>query len=284
MNTLRSLWQLGWRRTTLTVKAVIITIIMGILFWIAMDSWQTEQVKTILHIRLLNELEIQAQSDRLLFDSYIRSQEQSINLFAQRTAISQYVESMEPTWIANPGWQKQWNSDNKPPWLPSKSVMRGLIAAPFILLLDGQKRIRESFYRTDSLPPLPDTLLNQALPELLMANENNSIRADPNGTVYLISISAVEIEQVQKAFLAMIAPINTEFLSIFHVRTEINSIVALINGENNRVFASSKPNKVMVGTTKEQLASHYRISGKILNYGSTINIPLHFVTLAPIEE
>ncbi|MBF0399509.1 MAG: HAMP domain-containing histidine kinase [Magnetococcales bacterium] len=284
-----------WRRTSLTVKAVCLAALLGGAFWLIADYWQTVHVEAIFNQKLLAELDVQAQRDRILFDEYIRQQEQSVRLISFLTPFIHHVEQMLPNWEANPAQQGQWWKDksqwageNRPPWLPPRSVMRGLVAAPYMLLLDGQKNVRESFLREAGLPPLPETLVRKSLPDLLMAPDRTHILADSNGVVYLITETGLLDQRGQarpNAFLVLVAPLDNDFLTIFHSRLETSSAVAFIHGESDRVFASSLPGQIPVGTTLAQLEQEYVIFGKrFLDYSFAINVPIHFATLVPRTE
>ncbi|MEO5350197.1 MAG: HAMP domain-containing histidine kinase [Magnetococcus sp. YQC-3] len=287
-NAPRSPWQQLWRRTSLTSKALVVSLCLGLLFWLLADYWQTVQVKAIFHQKLLKDLDIQAQRDRILFDEYIRQQEQSVRMLSFLTTIVHHVERASPGWVEDASHPTQWTSDHRPPWLPPRSVMRGLVAAPYIVLLDGEKRLREIFYREEGLPPLPDPLLQQSLPDLLATSEHSHILSAPNDVVYLITTAGVQDgkrEGNPRAFIALIAPMNDDFLAIFHTRTETNSVVTLMHGETDRVFASSQPDRIPAGTVLAQLQSSHIVFGKkFLDYSFAINVPIHFATLIPLEE
>ncbi|MEO5362072.1 MAG: HAMP domain-containing histidine kinase [Magnetococcus sp. DMHC-8] len=283
-----SFWRTIWRRTPLTTKALMVAVCLGVLFWVGADAWQTGQVREIFRQRLLSELEIQAQRDRILFDEYVRQQEQSVRMLSFLTPFVHHVESVTSAWADTSPVVTQWVGDNRPPWLPPRSVMRGMVAAPYIALLDRERRLRELFVREEGLPPLPDDYLNRILPELLKGEDHSHIAADADGALYLLAVTGVRdtTESARPdAFLALIAPLNHDFLSIFHSRTETNSAVAFIHGETGRVFASSRPEAIQAGMTIAQLTRQYILLGnKFLDYSFAIDIPIHFATLVPLTE
>ncbi|MEO5339656.1 MAG: HAMP domain-containing histidine kinase [Magnetococcus sp. MYC-9] len=277
-----------WRRTPLTSKALVASLVLGTLFWLSTDLWQTAQVRAIFTQRLLNGLEIQAQRDRIRLDESVRRQEQAVRLFSYHTPLLQYVEDAQQAWATLPHAVRHWEGERRPPWLPPRSVSRGLVAAPYIALLDKEKRLREIFFREEGLPPLPHTLPDILMTELLRMDENNHIVDGGDGGLYLISAAGLQDMKVSAhptAFLLLIAPLNDEFLSLFHLKTETDSAVAFIHGENNRVFASSQPDKILAGMTTEQLSDHYMLFGKkFLDYSFAVDTPIHFATLVPLEQ
>ncbi|MBF0341272.1 MAG: HAMP domain-containing histidine kinase [Magnetococcales bacterium] len=276
-----------WRRTSLTLKAGAIMALVGGVFLVLVDLWQTGQISAVFRERLLQDLEIQAQRDRLLFDGHIRAQKQSIQLFAQRTALARHVESRIPAWEQDPRARRLWSPREPPPWLPSRSVLRGLIAAPYMVLLDQERRVREIWHRDGNLAELPETLLTRLGSEQVQFSESTHILAVSPERLYLLSIGPVQIGATPEpplAYMVWVAPLDDDFLSIFHTTTETGNLVALIHGETRRVLASSKPERIAAGMPLETLESRYMVFGKLLDYGASITIPLRFVSLVPLEE
>ncbi|MBF0294645.1 MAG: HAMP domain-containing histidine kinase [Magnetococcales bacterium] len=281
-------WRRLWRRTTLTVKAAFLTLLLGGVSLVGVDYWQTSQVRDLVRQRLLDELEGQAQRDRLQFDQHIRSQEQSIRLFARQDRLVRYVESMSPAWNAATTPAYRWHPDAPPPWMPPRSVLRGLVAAPNLYLLDGHRQVREIAARDESPTTASDDRNVQAFLERLEASsEQQHILADAEGWVRLFTIAPVVPESASlrepAGFILWVAPMDNDFLSFFRGLTEADTSVALLNAESDRVVASSRPDRVAVGISQERLADGNILFGKLLDYGSKVNFPLRFVSVAPVS-
>ncbi|MBF0096685.1 MAG: hypothetical protein HQM04_00875 [Magnetococcales bacterium] len=277
-------WHSLWRATSLTGKAAIITILVGGLFLSAVDYWQTIQIRATFHNRLLHELESQAQRDRLLFDQYFHAQEQLVQLFAQRTALHHYVGGQSDTWQMETAPVLQWNEENPPPWLPPRSLMRNMMAATYILLFNKERHLREIFTQQEEQPAL-SAFLRQRIRELDPEAEANHVVRDPNGMIYLISAGHIRDNKDQiSATVAMVAPIDDAFLSIFHTTTEANNIVVLINGIGEQVIASSRPDRAAVGQSRAQLEKENILFGKLLDYGSVVQLPIHFISMVPLAD
>ncbi|MBF0138965.1 MAG: HAMP domain-containing histidine kinase [Magnetococcales bacterium] len=285
---LRGLGERLWRRTTLTTKALLVSVSMGGTFWFLADWWQTVQITQIFRQEQLKGLEIQAQHDRILFDGYIRKQEQSVRLISFLTVFSEWVEAAQNRWTIPPGDTTRWVAEMRPEWLPPQSVMRGLVAAPHILLLDKQKRLREIYEQEEGTPSLSREILETLLPRMLASDESTHILADSKGTTYLINASGVNGQRPtigSKAFLVFVVALDNDFLTMFQTRPNLNSIVALINGDSNQVFASSQPERVQVGWSLEQLQKDYELFGKrFLDYNFSIDVPVYFATLVPKDD
>lgn len=125
-------------------------------------------------------------------------------------------------------------------------------------------------------------------PRLLASEEPTHIVADSAGTTYLINASGVNGQRPtlgSKAYLVLVVALNNDFLTMFQTRPDLNSIVALINGDSNRVFASSQPDRVQVDWSLEKLQEKYEVFGKrFLDYNFSIDVPVYFATLVPKED
>lgn len=282
---LSSLWWMGWRRTPLTVKALFLSILLGILFWVTMDFWQTRQIKTIFQQHLLDEIQAQARRDRTLLDRYFHAQERSVKLFTQMVSFANHVQTKELPWAHDPTLTKQWHPNQRPPWLPARSAMHNMAYAPYVLLLDAQRHTRESFYQEKGLPPLANIFPGDAFPERLLVNSRNSIIAQEDGTIYLVTSAALlDAKKKPKAFLVFVSPMNDDFLVKFHANAEQNDVVVFINSDEDRVFASSRPDQVTSGTKLSNLQDSYIIVGKkFLDYGFYSTVLINFATLVPKE-
>ncbi|MBF0146614.1 MAG: HAMP domain-containing histidine kinase [Magnetococcales bacterium] len=281
----RQLWERIWRRTTLTVKALFVSVTMGWAFWLLTDLWQSSQIHAIFRQEQLDKLEIQALHDRLLFDEYIRKQEQSVRLISFLTPLIHWIEANIQNELPT---LRQWNAENRPPWLPPPSIMRNLVAASHILLLDENRKLRESYAQEDASHQLSSSLTNQVLPHLLASDEYSHIASDAQGTIYLINVSGImgkKSSEQPKAFLVLVVALNADFLSLFHTRSNSDGIVVLFNGDTNLVIASNQPDKIKEGTSLDELNNRYDIIGKrFLDYNFSIDIPIHFASLVSKDE
>lgn len=283
---LRLLWRRWWRRTPLTVKALFFSIFLGTLFWMAMDFWQTRQVVTIFQNYLLDEINTQARRDRTMLDRYFHHREHSVKLLTYMIPLTNHVRAMLAPWANDVTLGKQWHSNSRPPWLPPRSIMHGMAYTPYILLLDAQRHVRESFHQDEALPPLANDFIKHSLPTFLQVDGRNSITAEKDGTIYLITSAALlDVDGKPQAFIALIAPMNDDFLAIFHANAEKNDVVVFINSDDDRVFASSRPYAVASGTKLSNIKNSYIVVGKkFLDYGFSSNVLINFATLIAKEE
>ena len=285
-NMLRLVWCKTWRRTPLTAKALLLSLFLGMGFWVAMDFWQTRQIETIFHQYLLNEITTQARRDQTLLDNQFHAQDYSVKLLIHITSFVDYVQTQEELWDNDLTLNKQWFPEYPPPWLPKQLAMAGIANVPFILLLDKEYRIRERFYRDKTLPSLPQTWMVPSVLKRITQNGPNSMIEELDKTVYWITHAALEnSEGKTQAFLIFISPLNDAFLDIFKTNTNKNDIAVLVNNKTNRVFASSRPDRVTSGMNLSDLKDRYTVVGnRLIDYGFFSNIPIHLATLVPDED
>ncbi|MBF0110219.1 MAG: HAMP domain-containing histidine kinase [Magnetococcales bacterium] len=281
-------WPILWRRTTLTAKALFVSITMGLGFWILTDLWQSSLLRETFRQEQMRTLEIQAHHDRLLFDEFIRKQEQSVRLLSHLAPLIDWTREKREEWRQPPTSIRSWNGENRPPWLPLPSIMRHLLASSFMLLLDDRKRVREFFTMDESRLELPDSVTKTLIPHLLGTDEHSHIVSDGDGTIYLINGSGTlgrKSSTQPDAFIVSVIAMDDHFLTLFHTRSNSDSIVALINGNDTKVFASDHPEKIHVGATLEQLEKKYDVFGKrFLDYNFSIDVPIHFATLVSKDD
>jgi hypothetical protein len=68
------------KRTSLTLKMVIITVLVGLTMWISFDVMQARILKNIFQSQLNERLKKQALNDRLSFDRYVKAHIHSVRL------------------------------------------------------------------------------------------------------------------------------------------------------------------------------------------------------------
>lgn len=282
---IKSFWILWRRHTPLTLKALLVSVVLGLLFWLAMDFWQTRQVQSIFRSYLLGQLEEYAQRDRTHLDGYFRAQTQAAKLLPHQDIFVRYFETVEKSWLNNPeGSVLNWPSNQQPPWLPPRSVVRSLAYAPYTLLLDSDYSVREQFQNA-GLPPLPDKLLKDNLADLVGADGTNTIFKYQD-IVYLITSSALaDADGIPTVFLVFIAPLDDNFLTLFHFKAKNYGTMVFIDTNNNQIFASSRPDTISSGSLLSSLQDRYILVGKkFLDYGFSTNFLFQVATLIPIEE
>ncbi len=85
------------RNTSITIKVLGFTLIIGILVWSVLDYIQGKAIQQILFAELAADLEIHAKEDRAVFDHYIQTHNQATKIIISQQRFQTYVsiKSME---------------------------------------------------------------------------------------------------------------------------------------------------------------------------------------------
>jgi len=263
------------------MKMVLLTVIVGISIWAALDYIQTRTIKNIFLAQLKERLNREAQEDRIRFDNYIKAHHQSVKLIASQKRFIDY--------IANKDWDNTSGTisyEQTPPWMPRPSVLRSLVQIRFALLMDAGGEIREVY--KDVTGPLPENLLH---PTDLMRqlSHNQSFMTYIDGLPFLITSETVnDIQGTALAALMLASPLDDEFLvasqGAYHGRIFALLTFALVTGENPSILVSTEPDSLPSGTLLTDLEGRYIITGKSLfDYGAS-DLLLGFASFVPIEE
>jgi signal transduction histidine kinase len=283
ISNLRSL--LSWRYgISLPLKALFLTITVGLVFWVVLNHFQTESQKQIFGDYLLEELTKRTQSDWGRFDDYMRAQVRAGKLLVERTSFSHYVEHQE---------EQRWNDDTEiavksefseqPQWLPRRSLLRGLVRASHFLLLDSQGRIREIFHNGDQ--QLPDSILHGLMEDMVGSESRNTIRESDGQPFMLTRISFWDEQKQTRATLVLITLFDDEFLLNLQLQTQSEGILVFLGDEGKLIVASSRPDLVATGTLVETLEKKYLLMEKsYFDYGFSSDVFVQFATLTPISR
>ena len=82
-------------RTTLTVKMVIATVIVGTAMWYAFDVLQAKKLESIFQAQFNEEHSDQALKEKLSFDWYVKAYMYSSKLFISQRNFSEYIETQK---------------------------------------------------------------------------------------------------------------------------------------------------------------------------------------------
>ncbi|MBF0358215.1 MAG: HAMP domain-containing histidine kinase [Magnetococcales bacterium] len=276
---------LFWKKSvSLTLKALLLTVTVGVVFWIISNHFQTKSQKKIFNDYLLVELHKRAQSNWGTFDGYIRVQMQAGKLLVDRVAFWKYIEKME---------EKNWADDKdvivktsilkQPEWLPKRSIIRGLVRSSHFLLVDPQNRIRDIFQ--NSMGKLPDSLLPGLQNGLAGDEDRNTILVADDKPFIFAKVNLKGAEQQIRATLILVTAIDDDFLLNLQLETKSQGVLVFLNQEGKKVVASSRPDLVPSGVTVNTLLDKYLMLEKsFFDYGFLSEYFVQFATLIPISQ
>jgi diguanylate cyclase (GGDEF)-like protein len=256
-----------FKRTSITIKMVVIIIALGVLAWIAFDYMQSYALKNIFEAQLFERLNQEAIDDWVSFDNYLKNHSRLITLCCTQENFSDYIERQK--WSAEDAIEVKYHNQY-PAWSPPASILRTFVQPYSIFLLDAQTRVRESYssVRTPSSP------LFQPSPLLLAKSHwtGESLLLNIDGAPYVVaSCSYRDSQGILRAKLMVVFPVNDEFL-FASVSPHPGHVVALAApGETSpdlKVQVSSNLKEIPAGSSLEELKGYHFVTGlEYFDYG-----------------
>lgn len=285
------------QRFPITLKALLATALVGITTWAALDQWQTSHLQTIFQERIQELVGEKTEINRVVFDQHVKMHYQAVNLLAAQRNLLDYLEEQETIQSTNPAKKEpvlpaQMAGEvartgtytqiifhhDPPPWLPKPSVLRGMIPLRYVLLMDLDGRVREVF--RGELEPPPPTLLDPTS-ALNPLSHGQPFITSVDGVLFLITSESVLGRKGQpKALIMLASPLDSTFLANSQgLGGQYAGIVALLEGSQQRIIASNKPQIAPPGAPLEQLLGSYLVAGQsFFDYGAS-DLLLQMITL-----
>jgi PAS domain S-box-containing protein len=253
-------------RTSLTIKMVLVTVVIGLSLWALLDYVQSSKLKKIFYVQLVEELTEQSRDDRIHFDRNINFYHRSVKLFIKQQNLVDHVEKQR--WTKGEQIQIKYYKQT-PPWFPSPSVLRIFAHPRFAMLMDSEGMVREVYQSRHDTSPPPSLLQPSNL--LLLKSHEQSFITSLYDSLYLIASDYYrDIHGGKKAALMIATPIDDEFLLSASSSFTPGHLVALVTWEANpRILASSNQVDLPPGTPLSTLQNSYIITGQqTYDYGS----------------
>ncbi|MCP4699928.1 MAG: GAF domain-containing protein [Gammaproteobacteria bacterium] len=225
---------------SLSVKVLILTLLISILVWKALDIIQSKDIREFFFAEHKKELERQSKADRQLFDHHVEKHHQGAKLIVSQKRFQTYV--LGGNWLEQSA-QNIVHHRRPPPWLPKRSVMRAFFYARYALLIGPEGRVRE-VYRHYPMDP-PQALLE---PGSLLDNisHNQRFMTAIEGFPYVISSQSFQNADGQMAATLMLAsPMDNFFLDDVQGNSPPEGVVvALLSGDPLKILASANPDRL----------------------------------------
>ncbi|MBF0284277.1 MAG: PAS domain S-box protein, partial [Magnetococcales bacterium] len=268
-------------RLPLTVKAFLVTVVVGAMTWSLLDLWQTGHLKALFQSRLAALVGEKAMENRVIFDRYIQNHHQVVRLLASQKNLLDYLDHLETG--AGGAYTEIIFHHKTPEWLPRPPVLRILTPIRYLLLLDAHGAVRE-IYQAPPEPPPPSLLKPARLLQQLSHNQTFLTLLDGNPFL-LASETILDAENRPRATLMLATPLDEGFLAaaLGPIR-QPGDIAALLEGTPPRVLASNEPQLAPPGIYLSDLKKRFLVAGQsFFDYGSS-DLLLQLVTLISTEE
>lgn len=252
------------QRISLSVKMVLLSVVVGLVLWAALDYIQTRRIKRIFQSQLAERLNEQAKEDRHHFDRYLKVFHQTARLLVSQKRFSDYIEKQ--SWSPEDDIHIIYHRQ-PPPWLEDSIGLNTFVHFRYALLLDSRAKVREVYHSRYDLPPKP---LLELDPLSFLYSRWHSIITPFDGTLYLLaSGSLLDFEGRQLATLILASPIDEEFLvASLDISTGEHIVALLTSEEEPKVLTSSNVKEIPPGTSLKTLQAKHLLRGQgFYDYG-----------------
>lgn len=266
------------RNCSLNLKMLLLTAVVGIVVWVLSDAVQTSILSEVFHDKLSNRLSRQAETQRIMFDRYVKGHHTAVKLFVSSFNIRDYIES--------DAWENEQDLkiyNKPPPWLPRLSVMRNFVQPRYLLLLDETSQVREVYQASKS--PLPKKLLEPS-DMLLRLSHDQGYLTSIDGDPYLIASEKIESKNgAVTATLMLASPLDEQFLIASQGSTLSDAnVIALLSEQESVILVSSNSSLVPAGNYLTDLKDRYLTIGQgFFDYGAA-DIVIELVSFVSTDE
>ncbi|MDH5189997.1 MAG: GGDEF domain-containing protein [Gammaproteobacteria bacterium] len=263
----------------ISIKMTLITILVGTMIWLVLNHIQTAQFTSLFQERLQDRFSKNAEEDRYRFDQSVKALHRAAKLLSEFSPLVHYIEQD----MSN---KKSVNTivHRRPPvWLPSMSVLRDMVPIRYSLLVDSGLNVREIFKTTRQ--PLPDVLLKPT-PYMLELSNDQTYLTLIDGIPFLVASKTISIENKSgdNFYLILVTPIDSSFLIYTQGGAERGNIIALLDGQDQHVLTSSKPEIISTGMSANNIREAYLVTDTaFFDYGAA-DLLIRFVSMTPTDD
>ncbi|MEW5729811.1 MAG: ATP-binding protein [Pseudomonadota bacterium] len=256
-------------RIGLPAQLLVVGALLAALVWAALDLQHSASIETMVDRQLKVRLEEESQRDRLLFDANVRAHFTFARLLGGHQRVVRHAEYVLAGPVAEPARHM-----GEPAWLPPRSDRRAFPLVNWLLLADAQGRVREVNALLSEIPP--PSVLDLAVRLLVMAGEQSHI-VNLGGRPHLVSVAPVA-----GGHLVAISRLDTRFiLQAMGSMVRPGYVVALVDGVDGTVLASSDPSRLPSAAHFDSVAADWLVVGQeFFDYGSS-EVVTKFVSLYP---
>ncbi|MDH5437098.1 MAG: GGDEF domain-containing protein, partial [Gammaproteobacteria bacterium] len=220
-----------------------------------------------------------AEDDRYRFDQSVKAVHRSAKLLSDFSPLQRYIEAQ----ASNTNTKKPLIHRKPPVWLPAISVLRDMVPIRYTLLANPDLNVYEIFSTTRT--PVPHILLKPTEYLLELSNEQTYLTLIDN-MPFLVASTKIENrhDNTKFTYLILATPINSSFLIYTQGGTQRGNIVALLDGHDQHVITSSKPDVIAPGMAATNIKNNYLVTDTaFFDYGAA-DLLIRFVSMTPTDE
>ncbi len=267
----------------ITPKILAITLAVSVAVWLVLDYIQSQQLRKLFLEKEYQSLQMGAADDRRLFDQYAQAIFRSAKLIVGQKRFLDYVEDMKA--LEEAPDVALLHQAELPGWMPRSSLMRTFYRARYALLYDQKSFLRSAYHHSHAheyADTIPQELLssNSVLRKL---SHNQAYMTMVGSTPYIIASERVR-SGTGYVTLALVTPIDSAFLVAVTRVQNHQTVVALVDRDEQFVVASSDVEKIPEGALVGDLEGDFLVAGKsFFDYGaSDLNLQLN--SFSPTAE
>nr|CRH04536.1 putative histidine kinase with PAS sensor domain [Candidatus Magnetococcus massalia] len=245
------------RRTSLTLKTLLATLVVGVVTWGVLDHWQTNHLKNLFHDELLHSVWQRALESRVTLERKIFTYRDALTLLASQKRLDSYLKSAAHKKQVRKGLRIH----NAPPaWLPDQGLLNSLMPLPYLMLGDGEGRALELYHPITTPPPAKALLALHK--HARRAGEAGVMISQVENTPYVIFVQPIESSRTPRVLIAATPLSDTFLMDQLGANEDDEGIIALASGSPERIIASNAPQVVLPGTMLGELEKEFIIAGK----------------------
>jgi PAS domain-containing protein len=258
-------------RLNLVSRFLLGSLLATAVLWWALDIRQSAEIEKITHKGLERELEAEARQDRMRFDQSLQAHFTFARLLGGQRGAARHVDAVLKSGAAAPAIVNA-----EPVWLPPRVDRRAFPLISFILVLDSANSVREIVSLSgDALPPSLVFLDYR----LLASAQSQAFVVRLGDSPFVLSVAE---SGDAGGRLVLLSRLDSRFLGFNHQpHTASGHVIAISEGRNRTVVASSESTIIVPGMPLDDLARDWLVVGmEFFDYGSSEGVA-HFSTLVP---
>lgn len=265
------------RRIPIPLLSILVGIACGVVVWFVLERVQPKALRQIFAQELQIQVDQQARETLIRFSNFVDAHVATTRLLANHRRLAAYLE---PLYWFESDRPVEVEYQEVPPWLPDRKLWQSLVRPSHVLLVDAWGRNREMYEAGVEL--LPDELQG-AHQSYLGENQVRNYLVHLGERPYLlVSEPAEDATGTHMGELLLVAPVDEDFLQASQQGISVNgSIVALINGDEQRVLASSDETELPPGSNFDRARRKFVVTAQSFSAYEGSDLNIQFATLLP---
>ncbi|MBF0379712.1 MAG: response regulator [Magnetococcales bacterium] len=268
------------QHVSITVKMVTVTIVVGLVVWIAVDYFDSKSVRNAFESQMVDIMTEKGMDYRQKFIHHIAEVTQTANLLVSQNSLGSYMKDQP--------WNKEDTikinyHDRVPNWFGRRENLLLFTIPNYTILLDTWGNVREVFRLIPE--KLPDFLIKPDQIFLrLSLNEPYTTGLNANFPHIITTIKVVGSKGEDLGYVMLATPIDEDFLRASLPSTAKEFLIGLYRQNPPKIAVSSDDTLVSAGTDLHRVKERYLTAEQpAFDYGSS-EVNYQFVIMIAKEK